>query len=256
MNAMFAIARREIGAYFATPIGWICLCAFAVVSGFFFFSMIYLYAEVAAQTVMNPAMAGQINVNEVIVVPFFSNLAVIALLIVPALTMRLIADDRKQKSVELLLTSPVTSLQIVLGKYLGALGFAACILATTLPFAWYLGRYGDPDPGILVANYAGFLLLMGAMMAVGLFASSLTENQIVALVIAFSLNLSVWVFGWLVTGADEGALKTVFEQVSMLTHTEQIGKGLVHASNIVYFLTFIGFFLFAATQRVEALRWR
>lgn len=256
MRAILAIARRETAAYFATPIGWICLCAFAVVSGFFFFSMVFVYSQVYGETVMNPAMGSQINIDDVIVVPFFNNLAVIGLLVVPALTMRLLAEDRRQKSIEVLLTSPITSTQIVLGKYLGAVAFAACILATTLPFSWYLARYGDPDLGILLCNYAGFLALLAAMMAVGLFASALTENQIVALVVAFALNLSIWVFGWLVTGADDGAIKTAFEYVSMLTHMEQIGKGLVHLENVVYFLTFIGFFLFATVQRVEALRWR
>ncbi len=101
-----------------------------------------------------------------------------------------------------------------------------------------------------------FLLLLGAFFAVGMLASALTENQLVALVVAFGVNLLLWVLGWSVSSSDAGLLKTVVESLSMVTHAELLGKGLVHVQDIVYFLSFIGFCLFATTQRVEALRWR
>jgi ABC-2 type transport system permease protein len=170
--------------------------------------------------------------------------------------MRLIAEDRRNRSIELLLTSPVRSTEIVLGKFLGALGFAGVLAAATLQYPAVLIWLGTPDPGILLCNYASFMLLLATFMATGLFASSLTENQVVALVISFGINLMIWVLGWAASGAGEGGLKTTIEYVSMLNHVEQLGKGLLHVQDMVYFLTFIGFFLFATTQRVEALRWR
>jgi ABC-2 type transport system permease protein len=255
MNAIWAIARRETSAYFTTPIGWICLCAFVVISGFFFFAMLLAYSDASAQAAFSP-YGDQLNVDEWIVQPLFGNMAVIALLMSPALTMRLFAEDRRQRTMELLLTSPISSLEIVLGKFLGALGFGLVLCLATLHFAAILYWLGSPDTGIYVANYVSFLLLLGTFFAVGLFASSLTENQIVALVVAFGFNLMIWVLGWVATSAGDGAIKSVIEGASMLNHMEQLGKGLLHVEDVVYFVTFIGFFLFATTQRVEALRWR
>jgi ABC-2 type transport system permease protein len=255
MNAIWAIARRETGAYFSNPIGWICLCAFVVISGFFFFAMLLAYSEASAQAAFSP-YGDQMNVDEWIVQPLFGNLGVIALLMSPALTMRLFAEDRRQRVMELLLTSPISSTEIVLGKFLGAMGFGLVLCASTLHYAAILYWLGEPDTGVFVCNYVAFLLLLGTFFAVGLFASSLTENQIVALVVAFGFNLIVWVLGWVATGAGDGVVKSVVEGISMLNHVEQLGKGLLHVRDIVYFVTFIGFFLFATTQRVEALRWR
>jgi ABC-2 type transport system permease protein len=256
MNAVLAIARRETAAYFSTPIGWICLCAFATLTGFFFFVMLTMYSDYAAQAMMSPGQADSLNVDDLIVSPLFDNMAVIALLMSPALTMRLFAEDRKTRAMDLLLTSPVTSFQVVLGKFLGAMGFAGVLVASTLHFPAILTWLGEPDRGILVANYVSFLLLLGAFFAVGMLASALTENQLVALVVAFGVNLLLWVLGWSVSSSDAGLLKTVVESLSMVTHAERLGKGLVHVQDIVYFLSFIGFCLFATTQRVEALRWR
>jgi ABC-2 type transport system permease protein len=251
-----AIARRELSAYFSTPIGWICLCAFVTITGFFFFAMLLAYNQASAEAVFNPMQADSMNVNDWIVSPLFGNMGVVALLLSPALAMRLIAEDRRNRSIELLLTSPVRSVEIVLGKFLGALGFAGVLALYTLPYPAVLMWLGEPDLGILACNYVGFMLLLGCFMASGLFASSLSENQIVALAIAFGMNLMIWVISWIGIAAGEGAIKTTVEYVSMLTHIEQLGKGLVHVQDMVYFVTFIGFFLFATTQRVEALRWR
>ncbi len=254
MNAVLAIARRETSAYFATPIGWICLAAFTVLSGFFFFAMLMGYAQYAEQAF--GAQADQLNVNDLIVGPLFDNMGVIALLMSPALTMRLFAEDRKNKSLELLLTSPISSAQIVLGKFLGAMGFGLVLAAATIHFPLILGWLGEPDPNVVAVNYLGFLLMLGTFFAIGMLASSLTENQLVALVVAFGVNLLLWVVGWYAQGTDAGTLKSVIEALSMTTHTQQLGKGIVHLKDVTYFVTFIGFCLFATTQRVEALRWR
>ena len=256
MNAVLAIARRETSAYFASPVGWICLSGFVILTGFFFFVMLMMYGDYASQGMMNPGMADQINVNDLVVSPLFDNMAVIALLMSPALTMRLFAEDRKTRSLELLLTSPVSSLEIVLGKFLGAMGFAGVLTASTLHFPAILYWLGEPDTGIVVANYVSFVLLLATFFAVGMLASAMTDNQLVALVVAFGVNLLLWVVGWSVSSADPGLLKTVVEALSMVTHVETLGKGLIHIKDVVYFLSFIGFCLFATTQRVEALRWR
>jgi ABC-2 type transport system permease protein len=254
MNAVLAIARRETAAYFANPIGWICLTAFVALSGFFFVFMLVAYADYASQAF--GASAEQFSVNDLLGGMLFDNMGVIALLLSPALTMRLFAEDRKNRSIELLLTSPISSWQIVLGKFLGSMGFAGVLALSTIHFPLLLNAYGSPDPYVVIANYGGFLLLLGTFFAVGMLASSLTDNQLVALVVAFGLNLLLWVVGWSVQSVDAGALKTVVEALAMTNHTQALGKGLLHVKDLTYFVTFIGFCLFATTQRVEALRWR
>lgn len=256
MTALFAIARRELGAYFATPIGWICLTAFTLLSGMFYVLDLIYYNQMLGDSVMNPSMASQLNINDAILAPWFGQLGVTALLITPALSMRLLAEDRRSRAIELLLTSPISSYSIAFGKLLGAAGFAAVIIAGTLPGIGILFALGDPDRGVVGTNLLGIYLLTVALMSMGLFFSALTENQIVALVLAFGCGLVLWIVGWGGEFGDEGALKTVLNYISLPTHMEDMGNGLLRAKSLAYFLTFIGFFGFATAQRVEALRWR
>lgn len=255
MRATLAIARRELEQYFATPMGWLCLCGFVLVTGFFFALMTTDYSVQASQSAFNPYMQEEMNVNDWLVQPFFANTAVILLLLCPALSMRLFAEDRRQRSLELLLSSPIGSGQIVLGKYLGALGFLAVLLFGTLHYSLILYWLGAPDPGILAANYLGTFLLAAAFLAVGMLTSAFTESQVVALVVSFGLLLGLWVLSW----ADSLAPASwggVLAHVSMLSHMEQLSKGLLHVEDVTYYLTFVGFFLFATWQRVEAWRWQ
>ncbi len=256
MTGALNIARRETSAIFNTPVGWIALTAFTFISGFFFTAMLLGYFDAYSQSVLNPMQADQLSVNEWVIQPFFSNLGVISLFIVPAVTMRLIAEDRRQRSIELLLTSPISSFEIALGKFLGGMGFALVMAITTLPFIWFLYAFGDPDSGIVGANYLSFILMLGTLISLGTFCSSLTENQIVAFMIAFAVSLFLWISNWPVQSMDDGNVKSAIDYLSMLKHADEMGKGLIHTQDLMYFLSFIGFFLFATAQRVEALRWR
>lgn len=256
MKRILAIARREMGGFFASPIGWICLAAFTFIAGVNFTLGIWSYYEQYAQMMFNPDAMDRINVNDVIVSPMFDFLCVLMLFITPALSMRLFADDLRQRSIDLLLTSPVTSFQIVAGKFLGAVGFGGVLAAGALPVVAILYQLGDPDTGVVIANYVAFVLLTGAFLSAGLLASALTENQIVALVMSFVFNLFLWMFGWLQYVLPEGDFKEVVGQFAIQPHIEAMSKGVLHLTDFVYFLTFMGFFLFATTQRVESLRWR
>jgi len=253
---ILAIGKREFSAYMTAPIGWIILCAFVVLFSFFFVASLMFYDQASAEAVFNPYQADQLNLNDMIVVPLFGNMQIILLLAAPALAMRLIAEDRRTRAIDLLLTSPVRSSEIVLGKFLGAIGFATVLASSTLLYFGILALLGEPDPGMMLSNYVGFILLFGTLLATGLFASSITENQVVALMVAFAIGLLFYILGWIGGSMDEGTLKTTIEYLSMVSHFEELQKGVLRLQDIVYFLTFIGFFLFATTQRVEALRWR
>lgn len=251
MISILAIARRELGGYFSSPIGWVVLIGFTLVSAFFFNLTILGYAVQAMQLGMEE------GITEQMIQGFFGNLSVIAMLVTPAVTMSLVAQDRRERSIELLLTSPVSSLQIVLGKYLGAIGFALVLLVSTLYVPGMLYMMGEPDTGVVLSCYAGFAVLLGVFMAIGLFASSVTDNQLVALLIGFVLNLSMWIVGWFGSGIlKEGSLSTIVQHISMLSHFETLSRGVLHVNDAVYFVSVIVLFVFAATQRVEALRWR
>jgi len=255
MKGIYAIARRELDSYFATPVGWLCLCGFIAITGFFFALMVTDYTLQSTQQAMNPYMADQLNVNEYLLPAFFGNWAVILLFLCPAISMRIFSEDYKQRSFELLLSSPVSSTEIVLGKYLGAVGFLAVVFFGTSHYVAILFWLGNPDPGVVAASYATMFLLAASFIAVGLLASALTKNQIVAFVSTFVLLLMLWVLSWAQTLSD-GTFGTIISSLSMLSHLEQLTKGLLHLKDGAYFLTFIGFFLFATQQRVETLRWQ
>jgi len=256
MRAVGSIAWRETQAFFASPVGWICLLIFVCLNGLFFSVGLSQYVDYANQMAFNPNGGNNVNINEMVIQGLFGNVAVIALLVSPAITMRAIAEDRKQRSMELLLTSPISSFEIVAGKFLGIVGFIVALVISTLPYMAILYAYGEPDTGIVLCNYLNFILFLGAVSSAGLFFSACTENQIVALMLAFGFNLGIWILQWPTYVMDEGTLKTVLDSASMLSHFTEMGKGLIKLSDLTYFLTFIGFFLLATTQRVEALRWR
>lgn len=250
MIPVLAIARRELGGYLSSPIGWIALIVFTLIAALFFNLTLWRYASQAMQLGMEE------GITEQMVQGFFGNLTVIGLLLIPAVTMGVIAQDRRERSIELLLTSPVSSLQIALGKYLGAFAFVVLMIATTAYVPGLLYWMGDPDTGVMVSCYVGFTVLMGVFVAIGLFASSLTDNQLIALALAFALSLGMWIVGWLGSILGEGSLATIVKHISMLSHFETISRGVLHVNDAVYFLSVILFFVFATTQRVEALRWR
>lgn len=256
MKRVFAIAGRELQAYFATAMGWLCLGGFVFLTGFIFAWITTAYADQAAQASMNPyGGGGSLNVNQHLLPDFFGTTAVILLLLSPALSMRLFAEDIKQRSMELLLSSPLSSLEIVAGKYLGALGFLGVMLASTLHYIAILGWLSTPDPMIVLANYLSIFLLAAAFLSVGMLTSAMTSSQLVALVLSFGTLLMLWFLSGIGSLA-EGTLGEVLSYLSVLSHTEELSRGLLHLNDITYFLTFIGFFFFATLQRVEAMRWQ
>ena len=255
MNHVLAIARRELDAYFAAPLGWLALCGFVFITGVVFAIMLVYYGLEVSQMAYNPYMEDQYNINQVLLPPLYGNVSVFLLMFCPLLSMRLFSEDRATRSFELLMASPVTSGEIVLGKYLGAVGFIAVLLAATLPCVAVLYWLGEPDAGVLAANYLGLLLLASSFMAVGLFTSSLTQSQVVSAIAGFAVLLGLFMVSWVGDFAGEGWAQSLV-YLSLLTHNTELSQGLLHIEDIVYFVSFIAFFLFATQQRVEAFRWQ
>lgn len=244
------IAWREVRALYATPIGWLVLCAWLLVSGLFWFTTVETYVMQSRDLVYNPYGASQLTITDHLLGPFFDNCAIVLLMLTPALSMRLLSEEIKQRTLELLLTSPVSTFEIVIGKYLGALAGVFLMLLATVHAPIALAQWGDPDLGAIAGGYAGLLLLSGATVAIGLLASASTANQMVALVLSFAASLSLLALAWLAEDPD-----SALAQASIVAHLYDLFRGAVRLSDVTYFVALTAFALFATHQRIESFRW-
>jgi ABC-2 type transport system permease protein len=253
MSNMFAIAQKELKSYFSSPIGYVMIGFFALIYGFFFISVLNFAAEQAAR--FGPTGGPPLNLNDQFFRPLFSNVLVIFLFALPLITMRTYAEEKRAGTIELLLTSPLTDLQIVFGKFLGAMGLIAAMLAITLPHVFILFWFSDPEWKPIATTYLGFFLMTGCFVAVGLFISSLTRNQIVAAMATFGVFLMLWVIDWMASFLGPTS-RAVMQYVSITGHFEDFGRGILDTRHLVYYASFILFGLFLTMRSVEAERWR
>jgi ABC-2 type transport system permease protein len=254
MRNVGIICRKELRSYFVSPIAYLMLGIFAIVFGFFFWNVVgyFVYAGMEAQ--MRGGMF-PMNVNEQVIRPLVSNVSVIGLFLIPMITMRLFAEEKRSGTIELLVTSPIGDLEVVLGKWLAALIlYAGMLLLTALNFAW-LFRYGNPDWKPLAVAYLGLLLQAGALLAIGTFLSTLTRNQIVAGAATFGVCLLLWVLEW-VSDYESATWSRVMAYLSVLTHFESFAKGLLSIKDAVFYVTAIFLGLFLTVRSMDSLRWR
>ena len=255
MQNILAIWQREMKSYFVSPVAYVVLTIFLALAGLFFFGNL---AEVV-QFTMSQAQMGQIgqpiDVPAYVVRSLFNTLTVILLFLIPMLTMRLFAEERKQKTLELLLTAPINNVQTMLGKYLASLTFLAILLASASLTILPLFIYGQPDIKPILSAYLGVFLYGAALLALGLFISTLTENQIIAVVITFGVSLTFWlvsIFGSYATGS----LREVINYLSIISHLNDFIKGVIDTSHVIYYVTFAFVWLFLAYRSLESMRWR
>lgn len=255
-NLSYMIAK-ELRSLFVSPIAYVVIPGFLILSGFFFYDLLTSYARAVTfyQIYRNPMIMEQLNVNEFVLSPLFQNINVLLLLIVPLITMRLFAEEKRHGTDELLFTSPLTIGQIVAGKALAAMIFFLIIIVLTIPYPIILFKISNPDLGKTVSAYLGLFLVGISFISLGLFASSLTDNQLVAAVIGFSALLLFWIIGWMGENT-EGAIGNILQAVSLTKHFENFGKGMLQISDVVYFASFIGFWIFLTLRSVGSVRWR
>jgi len=253
MRNVWTIARRELRVYFTSPIGYIVLAMFAVMFGWFFASSLIFFAQVSAQAAMQPGVEG-INVNQYVVQPTLGNCTIMLLLTMPLITMRLFAEEQKQGTMELLLTSPVGDYEIILGKWLGGMLLYGCMLLISLLNFAVLLFYAPLDWRAMLVAYLGLLLWGGAMMALGGFISTTTTNQIVAGSISFGLFLLLFVLVW-AESYSQSMLGQLAGYVSMPPHFEQFSKGVIELKDATYYLTATGLGLFLSKRSIESVRW-
>jgi len=254
MSNILAIARKELNSYFASPIAYVVIGAFALIFGLFYVSLLNWFVQQGMQ-MGQMGMGGPVNVNQQMIRLLLQNTAVVILFVLPMVTMRCYAEEKRSGTMELLLTSPVTDFEILMGKFLGALALYACMLAVTFVHLAILFRYGNPDWRPIAAGYLGLLLLGGSFISVGLLMSSLTRNQIVAGMVTFGLVLLLWIVDWI--GSFAGPrVEAVVSYLSITGHLDDFAKGVIDTKHVVYYLSFITFGLFLTAKSVDSERWR
>lgn len=254
MSNVLAIAQKELKGYFASPIAYVVIGFFALMFGYFYWALLGFFVEQGARMMGLQGGPTQ-NVNEQMIRPVFMNASVLLLFTLPMVTMRTYSEEKRSGTIELLLTSPITDFQIIMGKFLGAMGLYAAMLAVTFIHMGVLWAFGSPEWKPLVTGYLGLLLMGGCFVSIGLLISSLTRNQIVAGFVTFAVFLMLWVINWV--GPFMGPrVQAVLDYLSITTHLDDFTRGIVDTRHLVYYVSFIAFGLFLTARSVDSERWR
>jgi ABC-2 type transport system permease protein len=235
MRNVITIAQRELVGYFTSPMAYVAMLFFLGVCGL-------IFVLSTSQASPKADMTGM-----------FHSMVFLSLLLCPVITMALLAQETNSGTYELLMTRPVRDVEVIVGKYLGAVALYGIILIITLEFPLIFEGYGAPDWGQTLTGYLGILLTGMAFLAVGVFASALTSNQIAAWLMGSFMLLFFWLVGWLSYGAS-GAIAAVAKSLSVYENFGDFERGILDGKNFIYFLSLIGFFLFLATRALEGRR--
>ncbi len=257
MRNMLAVAGKELRAYFHSPIAYLVMTAYALFNGVVFFSTISRYLNMSLRMAMMGGMgAPPVSLNEIIIRQVLEGvLTVVLLLLIPLITMRLYAEEKRSGTMELLLTSPITDLEIILGKFLGALALYVILMLITFLYVGVLFLYGDPNAKPLLANAAGLLLYGAALLALGMWFSTFTKNQIIAGSIGMTVFLLLYVLDW-ITEYSSGAVGRVLSYMALTTHFDNFAKGVIDLGDVVYYVSVIVVGIFLTARSVEALKGR
>ena len=245
---IFTIAGRELRSLFLSPLAWTMLAVVLGILAYFFLVYLDYYVQIQPK-LMN--MAGAPGLTDMVVAPLYGTAATVLLLIVPMLTMRLISEERRNQSLSLLLSAPISMTEIIIGKYLGALGFLCVLLLllTLMPLSLLLG--GNLDLGMMLASLLGLLLLLSSFTALGLFMSTLTNQPTIAAVSSFGILILLWVLDLASSGGEKSVL---FGYLSLMRHYQAMMQGVFSTADLAYYLLFSALFLILSIRRLDAQR--
>jgi ABC-2 type transport system permease protein len=254
-----ALVGKEMRLYFSSPIVYVLAAVFLMITDFLAYLQIVNYANMSTQMMRFQQDLSQLNIHRFVFQPSFQNMAFILLLMVPLLTMRLISEEKKGRTLELLLTSPVSMTEIVLGKFLSAFSICLILLALTLHLPLILATMTTVPYKPLISAYFGLAMMSGLFVSFGLFASALSENQIVSAVTSFGILIGLWVIG--AGGAESGGsgaipMDAVLNFLSLGSHLDNMIRGLIDTRDISYFLSLTALGLFLSHRVIESTRWK
>jgi ABC-2 type transport system permease protein len=254
MKNVWVICRKELRSYFASPIAYAVMALFALIFGLVFYSATREFVNFAFRSQLNgggPSM----SVNEYIIRPLLGFAGTVSLFLIPLISMRLIAEEKRNGTIELLLTSPVKDLSIILGKWLGAMLLYIFVLGMSLPNIAFLFAWGKPDWKPVLVAYLGLILQGGCLLAIGTLISAMTNNQIVAGGAGFFVSLLLYMLSFF-TEFDSTTASRVLNYVSIVPHMENFSKGVLDLKDTIFYGTFIFLALFLSVRQMESLRWR
>ena len=255
MSNVLAIAQKELRSYFFSPIAYVVIGFFVFIFGYFFAANLAAFLRFSMQAGMFRG-AQVVNVNEHMIRPLLLNSGLILVFVLPFITMRSYAEEKKSGTIELLLSSPLTDVQIILGKYLGAMALFAVMLAVTLIPVGLLFIYGEPELLPILTGYLGLLLMGGLFISVGLLISSMTTNQILAGFATVVVLLLLWTIGWMADPSGGSTTSQILAYLSVPDHYDDFSKGVIDTTHLAYYLSFITFGLFLTVRSVDSERWR
>ena len=256
MSNVLAIAQKELRSYFFSPIAYVVIGFFVFIFGYFFAANLAAFLRFSMQAGMYGGGAQVLNVNEHMIRPLLLNSGLILVFVLPFITMRSYAEEKKSGTIELLLSSPLTDVQIILGKYLGAMALFAVMLGVTLIPVGLLFIYGEPELLPILTGYLGLLLMGGVFISVGLLISSMTKNQIMAGFATVVVLLLLWTIGWMADPSGGSMTSQVLGYLSVPDHYDDFSKGVIDTAHLAYYLSFITFGLFLTVRSVDSERWR
>lgn len=233
---MLAIMKRELSAYFLSPIGYIVLAAFYAFGGLYFY--------------MATLLSNTTSLSDV-----FGNLFIILIFIIPILTMRLFSEDKKQKTDQALLTAPVSLIAIVLGKYIAALIMYLICISVTIVYAIIISFFNSPAWPTVIGNFIGIFLLGAALIAIGMFLSSLTENQIIAAISGIVVGLFIFMIDSIAGAIGNNFVSDILKKISFMSHYNNFTIGILNLADIVFFISISAIFTFLTVRVFEKKRW-
>ncbi len=257
MKNALIIAGKELAGYFVQPVAYVVMTVFLLLGGFFFFNLLR-YFNVLLQmyvAMQNAAVLNRLNLNERVIQPLLHNMSIVLVILVPAITMRSFAEEKRSGTYEFLLTAPVRTGEIVAGKFIAAAVFVLIMIALAGLFPLILVFFGNPEIGPMVAGWIGLAFLAVSFVSIGLFTSSLTQNQIIAAITCFGALLLLFVISW-PAQAGGTTFAGVLRYLSLPDHFSQMVTGILDTSDVIYFLSLIFVALFLTQRSVESARWR
>jgi ABC-2 type transport system permease protein len=259
MKKILAIFEKEFKSFFYSPLAYVVIAFFALLTGYFFYNILSWFVKqifvATMQAQQYRQMPPKFNINLMLIRNYFMNLAVISVFILPTITMRLFSEEKKQGTIELLYTTPLTSFQIIMGKFLAGIALYGVLLIPTMIFQSILFINGNPEFLPVLSGYIGLFLLGSAFISIGLFISTLTENQIIAAIGGFALSLFLWVVGWGAQWAGP-TLSSVLEYISIINHFEDFSQGIIDTTHLAYYLLFICLGIYLSIKSIESVKWR
>ena len=247
------IALRELKSFFKSPLAYVIAGIFALTMGWIFFNLLVEYVDKLQN--LPGSQDGQWGFINAVVLKLFGNINFMFLFLSPIITMRLFAEDKRENTIDLYYAAPISDYQIVLGKYLAAVLMGIFLLATTLIFPFVFQSAHFENFSFIYTGYLGLVLNIFCYFSVGLFASSLTNNQIIAALVSFVMIMALWILNWAAQVTSNYILVEIFQYISLVSHFEMLAKGKVNTSDFIYYFSFVTFFIFSTKKVIESRNW-